>query len=102
MELLKTILIIAVPTFVLANEIATRIVYKRLLSNKEIKAYIDSNINGSWINSLDDSIICTPDGHISSTFSIFSHYCISEFGRVPRWGKSHKLIEEMYKTLANQ
>jgi hypothetical protein len=34
---------------------------------------------------------------VKISFCIGSKYYISTLGRVPRWSKSHKLINELYK-----
>jgi hypothetical protein len=101
MLVLKTILI-AVLFIIAIFRLATYATYGSLIKDKDWIHILEKQIqNGSNLNIYNSDIIYIGNlPYISNVpLDILGYYYISNTGMVPRWSKSHKLIEAEFEKL---
>jgi hypothetical protein len=110
-----TILIYFLITIVFFCELSVTIAYGWFMGSSEVLSYIksynkfivnqfNSNIISPDIDWSDEVLVTKklsePADYISTTIlSLFSKYHINNKGRVLRWSKGHKEIDNLFKTL---
>ncbi len=81
-------------------EVPKFLVLGGFVSKETTRKYIDLNKDDYRINTCDSSILSMKYNYnyISSIpFGVFSKYYIYKLGRVPRWSKLHRKIDEYFK-----
>jgi hypothetical protein len=83
-------------------EFATFMCYGSFISKSDADFYMNLDVSKLMVNPIDNEILywySSPElgdyiGHVPD--SIFSKYYINKIGRVPRWSKLHRKINEYY------
>jgi len=94
------IIIYSLLALIAIMELSTFIIYGGFISKQIEEVYMDLDESALRLNPYDHGILCTNPYIASVPFSVFAKYHISGIGRVPRWSKLHKRINEYFAIAA--
>lgn len=91
-------ILLVVTEFILIFKLASYLVYGGFIQKEKEEFFMNIPDDKYRLNYLDSSILQLHYGYISTTpFSILSKYHINSVGKVYRWSKLSKKIDEYYE-----
>lgn len=82
-----------------SSELASFMVYGSFSDEEELGKYLDKYLSTSYLNPYDKDIFGGMPHYIARHNTILSKWHVKDFGQIPRWSLSSKVLDDAQKEL---